>query len=405
MARLLFLQYSMVTGGAGMQIARLADALSDQGHQVDVVGLAGDGGSAAGRLGKARLLRCSLEELLDRASAEPYELVDAAWPLHPLHDAAVQGVMAACRWRPRLVVRCHSEACFLRRFDNARMRTILRAADRVVFHHDRQRADCIEAFGGALSGDGRCVIAPPGVDIGRFRPGGSDPRSVAEYARRFGLADPADPAGPRPVTLAMAGRPSAEKNWLDWAIVAARLRDEFGDQLRCLAVTGLQRGIRLRGTLDDLVKINAAHGSPLRITGLLDDWENLLASIDVYVQMSCSESFCRAAAEAQAAGVPCVVSDVGGLSAVAVRDGETGRCIPLAQGHAWKAGLTRRDRDAFHAALRYLILATDWPEWDERRRACRRHAEAHLDDRANTAWHVSEFGGLLSGPPSADKWE
>jgi len=51
---------------------------------------------------------------------------------------------------------------------------------------------------------------------------------------------------------------------------------------------------------------------------------DLLRSIDIFVVPSrCFESFGVAAVEAQACGVPCIVSNIGGLPEV-VSDGETG---------------------------------------------------------------------------------
>jgi glycosyltransferase involved in cell wall biosynthesis len=69
-------------------------------------------------------------------------------------------------------------------------------------------------------------------------------------------------------------------------------------------------------------------GERIKWTGFRRDVAAVLAASDVAVLTSDNEGTPVSLIEAQAAGVPVVATDVGGVSS-AVRDGETGRVVPV----------------------------------------------------------------------------
>jgi glycosyltransferase involved in cell wall biosynthesis len=66
----------------------------------------------------------------------------------------------------------------------------------------------------------------------------------------------------------------------------------------------------------------------VRYWNLQHDVADLLSQTDLLLMTSLSESFCLAALEAMACGVPVLATDVGGLSEVVVR-GKTGFLFPV----------------------------------------------------------------------------
>jgi glycosyltransferase involved in cell wall biosynthesis len=116
------------------------------------------------------------------------------------------------------------------------------------------------------------------------------------------------------------------------------------------------------------------------------------------VQTSCTESFCRTAAEAAACGCPVVASRVGGLEALAVRDGRTGILIDLEGGHRWLNRLTAGDRAAFFTAI--LGLLTDSARRRRMGDAGAAYAARELDDRDTLAAERAVLDRLRIQAPS-----
>ncbi|MBN2560053.1 MAG: glycosyltransferase family 4 protein [Phycisphaerae bacterium] len=94
-----------------------------------------------------------------------------------------------------------------------------------------------------------------------------------------------------------------------------------------------------------------------RITfpGFRESQDDIYPNIDICVQASRRESMSNSVIEAMARGIPCVVTDVGGLPET-VTDGETGFVVPVDEPRACAAAISRllSDRDTFarfsHAA-------------------------------------------------------
>lgn len=82
-----------------------------------------------------------------------------------------------------------------------------------------------------------------------------------------------------------------------------------------------------RGAAEDEARLLGVSGD-VRFLGKIDAVAPLLASADLYVSTSESESFGLSALEALASGVPVVATNVGGVPDV-VRDGVTGALLPF----------------------------------------------------------------------------
>jgi len=167
-------------------------------------------------------------------------------------------------------------------------------------------------------------VAPPpdmvhvvsgGVDLRRFRPADAEARA----AGRELLNAPADALLIGTVTRLAADRELCE------LLAAFRKVAEEAPDVR-LAVIGrgeflprLKERARELG-IRDRVDFHGYRG---------DDLAEALAALDVFALMSPgSEGTCRAALEAMAMGLPCVVTDKNGLDEI-VKAGETARVVPL----------------------------------------------------------------------------
>jgi glycosyltransferase involved in cell wall biosynthesis len=97
-----------------------------------------------------------------------------------------------------------------------------------------------------------------------------------------------------------------------------------------------------------LARLIAESGAPVTLAGFHPAGA-VLGALDVYVQPSRAEAFGMAAAEAMAAGLPVIASDVGGLPEVV---GEAGVLVPPGDPAALAAALVRLARDpAARAAM------------------------------------------------------
>lgn len=144
------------------------------------------------------------------------------------------------------------------------------------------------------------------VDVDRFHP---DRRS-ADLWRRYGLAD----EGTR-VKFAYVGRLGREKNLHLIAEAYRRLRATHPDAHLIVIGDG-----PYRRELEQMLA-----GLPVIFTGFLagDELPRAIASVDVKLFPSTTDTWGNAPLEAQASGVPVVVSDIGGPAEL-MRDGVTG---------------------------------------------------------------------------------
>jgi len=111
------------------------------------------------------------------------------------------------------------------------------------------------------------------------------------------------------VDLLRACARARDKLPVDWVLLIIGRDDGIGDELvHLVKELGLSNQVRFLGERDDV--------------------ESVLAVCDIGLLVSYQEGFSNAILECMAAGLPMVVTDVGG-NAEAVADGETGRVVPL----------------------------------------------------------------------------
>ncbi len=151
---------------------------------------------------------------------------------------------------------------------------------------------------------------------------------------------------------------------------AARLEPVKGVEhfIRAAAVLRRNRpGLKLRfvviggGALEASLKgLAASEGvaDSVIFTGFRPDAAALMAALDVYVQPSLNEAMGRAPLEAQALGVPAVVTSVCGLPST-IKEGETGFAVPPADPQALAAAVEKLLMDRALRA-RMGLAAQDW---------------------------------------------
>lgn len=171
----------------------------------------------------------------------------------------------------------------------------------------------------------RIEVLSPGVDTQTFRPDRRDPLIWSS----LGVA--------QPLRLLYAGRLSAEKN-LDllaesFAHVAARRSDV------ALVFAG-------EGPAEPALRRKLA-GLPVYFLGALDDdrLATLYASADLLVFPSAHETLGQVVLEAQASGLPVIVSSIGGPREL-VEPGVTGLVLPPGDANAWTQAIVQLLEDA-----------------------------------------------------------
>lgn len=159
---------------------------------------------------------------------------------------------------------------------------------------------------------------PPGMDTSRFHPRHRD----ADVWTEMGLTD-------RPKVL-YVGRISREKNLEFLAATWQAFRKGGGDAELVFIGDGPLRP-QLEATLGgpDVHFLGTRHG---------DELARLYASADLFAFPSVTDTLGQVVMEAQASGLPALVSDEGGPRLV-VQDGTTGRVLPVDAPEAWAAAI------------------------------------------------------------------
>ncbi len=186
----------------------------------------------------------------------------------------------------------------------------------------------------------RCALWPRGVDTVQFDPA----RRTRDLRDQIGATDD-------DLLVGYVGRLAAEKE-LD---LLAALDRRPG--VRLVLVGGGPEESRLRSLLPGACFLGVRHG---------EDLGRIVASFDVFVHTGSTETFCQAAQEALAAGVPVVAPDAGGPRDLVVDDVN---------------GLRYRPGDA--EALRVAVESLAADPW--RRIRMGRAARAGVRDRS---WHA-----------------
>jgi len=169
---------------------------------------------------------------------------------------------------------------------------------------------------------------------------------------------PAMPSVPGVVRIGMIARMNdRSKNHVIFLRAAVRL----AAKVQCVEFVLVGDG-PLRPELETLVR-ELELGSRVRFLGDRHDIPEVLASLNITVLPSSSESSSNAIVESMAAGIPVVASDVGGNTEL-IQDGETGL-------------LVQPEEHAFTVALERLLLDS------ELRRRCGQKAKAYASTHHN----------------------
>ncbi len=193
-----------------------------------------------------------------------------------------------------------------------------------------RRAELIEVNSRAvgemvLSGGGpesRLRVIYNGIEAGN--PVTDDERGEAR--RKLGLG-----SGPVVVMVANIRHPKDPQTLVR---ATARLKGTYPGIRTLFAGEG-----RLRPAVEALVR-KLGLEEEVRLLGLTDDVRGVLASADVFCHSSLSEGLPNAVIEAQAAGVPCVVSRAGGSTEL-VTDGDRGLVFEIGDVDGCAAAISR----------------------------------------------------------------
>lgn len=182
-----------------------------------------------------------------------------------------------------------------------------------VFSRSRQYMGVLQQALGIV--EDRLLFLPPGTDTERFSPGY---RSETVWQ---------DFAVPREgIKLLYVGRLSVEKNFMFVIELFEQLQEQSRVPLSLIVVGegALADTVRRRGHRNiHLLGVQKGHAL-----------SQLYASSDLMLFASVTETLGQVVMEAQASGVPCIVSDRGGVTDI-VADGETGYCLDVEDKMQW----------------------------------------------------------------------
>ena len=181
---------------------------------------------------------------------------------------------------------------------------------------------------------GRASLVPPALDLERFQPGG----------------------GPGTRVLTMMRPESPQRGFETAKWLFERLHAERPDLE--LAAFGSDADLTVDAPFDNLGRVEN------------ESMPDVYRSARVFIECSEFHGFGRTVAEALACGVPCVVTDSGGVGAF-VRDGENALVVPKGEREALLAAVLRLlDDEDLHTRLR--ANARDSVQGLERRHSSRR---------------------------------
>lgn len=175
----------------------------------------------------------------------------------------------------------------------------------------------------------RTVLLGNGVDLERFAP--VPPAERKAVRRALDITDDR-------VVVGMVGRLVAEKGYNELFEAAEQLDD------RCLVVV-IGPHEPEKGDALDSAAVARAEQNGVRFLGMRSDVDALYGAMDIFVLPSYREGFPRAAMEAAASGIPIVATDIRGCREV-VAHGENGLLVPVRDGDALAAAITRLSDDA-----------------------------------------------------------
>lgn len=304
MKRVLHVVMTLDTGGVENWLLHVARRLDPSALRFDFAVASGEGGAYVDELlslgAKVHFLRAgrdpwklclALRRVLREAG--PYDAVHG----HLHHVSGLALGLAARAGIPERIAHSHLDTSYIDRRGGP-LRTLYRRGLRRMIHRHATLGLAVSEraarslFGPAWSEDPRVRILPCGLDFERFR---SIP-DREEARRRLGL--PAD----APV-FGTVGRLEEQKNHRFLLDVFARLHARRPDARLLLVGHGsLEAELRRRAAELGLAQA-------VLFTGARADVPELLAAMDVFLFPSLFEGLGLAPIEAQAAGLPCLVSD------------------------------------------------------------------------------------------------
>ena len=317
--KVLFFIRSMVVGGSQRQLAMLARALAERGHEAAIVVFYTGGEIDVAREPTSpRVISLSKSARWDVITPLARlrrllrtERPDVVYAFHP-----PQAVLAALLLpkKTRLVFGVRAAAMEVERYDS------LSALTYAVEVRLSQRADLIIANGHTVRADAikrgmpasRIAVIPNGIDTQIMQPdsaAGSLQRrawGIPENAFIIGCVARFDPMKDHPTFLEAAARLAREQTDARFVCVgdgAARYREELKAQARALGLDGA-----------------------LIWAGEMDSLRNVYNAFDVATLSSAfGEGFPNVVGEAMACGIPVVATDVGDVGRIV---GEIGEVVP-----------------------------------------------------------------------------
>lgn len=188
-----------------------------------------------------------------------------------------------------------------------------------IIYNSRTAAAQHERLGYAAD---RTIIIPNGFDTERFRPSAV---VGAEVRAELGI-------GAGTLVVGMIGRFHPMKDHTNFLRAGALLASKMPGVQLVLAGPGVTRENKELTALLERLQL----GAEVSLLGERRDPERLLTAFDVLCLPSSSEGSPNVVGEAMAAGVPCVVTDVGDSAWLV---GETGRVVPPRDPEALAAAL------------------------------------------------------------------
>ena len=301
---------------AALQGGAVADRLAAAGVKATVLGVRGKWD--VGKLGDLkRLLRQERIDILHthlfHADLAGRLAARAAGVPHLVHTVHV----AEARWRPWQYA--------FTRWTAGRCDKIIAVSQAVADHHGRL----------ANLPPERYAVIPNGIDV---------PAYERDDAARQRLRTQWE-IGPGAILIAFVGRLDPQKGFDVLLAVAAKTASQ--ELQFVLAGDGPQR------PLGEQFAAHNAAGRFVRILGHVDNIRDVLSAADILIMPSRWEGFGLAAAEAMAAGLPVIGTDVPGLHEV-LDGGDAGLLIPADDEAALEAAIRRLGADA---ALRASLAA------------------------------------------------
>ncbi|MHC4955613.1 MAG: glycosyltransferase family 4 protein [Planctomycetota bacterium] len=329
-ANILYVARSAFVGGAERSLVRIVKSLDRSRHTPYIAAEAGE----------------DFRALLADANA-PVEPVPLPIPSkrHPLQFASALWRLRRCVRRVRPAVMHVNDAplyfvpgrvgrwlgvpriCYLRfTYEPDGLRWMLASGfERMVFasHYMKRFAQesCPELFD-----DARCAVVHNGFDP----PPTPSKEVLAAHREALGLRGP---------VVGFCGQVIEVKGVSEFLEMAARVAPAHPDVTFLIVGDDKQEGENYRSRMEAQAAA-AGIADRCRFVGFRRDAWDLIHLMTVLVMPSRVEPFGNVAVEGSAAGVPVVVSDVGGLSEIVV-EGETGFRIPTKDPAALEAAVTR----------------------------------------------------------------